>query len=332
MASHQNRRDFLKNSAIGTATAIEAGRTVGGAASAVRMPETVENGMPVGRLGDLRVSRLFIGCNQVSGYAHGRDLRYLHELMRAYQTDDKVLDTWERCEELGVNTVLSDPFERPVLLMKRYRKERGGRIQWISEIHPSKPYADCTLADMVANVKTVLDNGPDALYVQGGIGDSFVSRGAVEDLGELVEVMQSTGLPSGIGSHSIETTKAVLRAGIRPDFLMKTYHSDDYWSATPKDQRVEFNVDSGSKHDHDNIWCIKPEETRKVMAQTEIPWVAFKVLAAGALEPGRAFRFAFEGGADFLCVGMFDFHVPRNVETAKAVLSADLNRTRPWRA
>jgi prevent-host-death family protein len=44
---------------------------------------------------------------------------------------------------------------------------------------------------------------------QGGIGDSFVMRGAVEELGELLEDMKATGLPSGIGSHSIETTKAV---------------------------------------------------------------------------------------------------------------------------
>jgi len=332
MSSHQNRRDFLKHSAVGAAAAIEVSRSVAQASPAVVMPEDSEKGMPVGRLGNLRVSRLFIGCNQVSGYAHGRDLRYLPELMRSYQTDDRVLDTWQRCEELGINTVLSDPFEKPVRLMKQYRKERGGKIQWLSEIHPSKPYRECSLEDMKANLKEVLDNEPDALYVQGGIGDSFVSRGAVEELGEVLEAMRASGLPSGIGSHSIETTKAVLQAGIRPDFFMKTYHSGDYFSATPRSQRVEFNVDSGSEHDHDNIWCIKPEETRQVMAQSDVPWVAFKVLAAGALDPKKAFRFAFEGGADFLCVGMFDFHVPRNVETVKALLASDLNRTRPWRA
>jgi hypothetical protein len=185
---------------------------------------------------------------------------------------------------------------------------------------------------MRENVRQVMDNEPDALYVQGGIGDSFVMRGLVSELGELLEDMKATGLPSGIGSHSIETTKAVLQAGIRPDFFMKTYHSGDYWSATPRDHRVEFNVDSGSEHDHDNIWCIKPEETREVMSKTSIPWIAFKVLAAGALDPTSAFQFAFEGGADFLCVGMFDFHVERNVETVKRLLADDLKRDRPWRA
>ncbi|GAB4127193.1 MAG: hypothetical protein Kow001_22610 [Acidobacteriota bacterium] len=330
MSRSRNRRTFLKNSLVGAAAA--AGATVTAAAGAVSMPPVVEKGMPMGRIGKLWVSRLFIGCNQVSGYAHARDLRYVPGLMRAYQTDERVLDTWQLCEELGINTVLSDPFERPVKLMARYRKERGGRLQWLSEIHPAKPYHQVSLADMKENLRQVVDNGADLIYVQGGIGDSFVMRKAVEDLGELLEDMKATGLPSGIGAHSIETVKAVVAAGIRPDFFFKTYHSGDYWSATPVDQRVEFNVDSGSPHDHDNIWCIKPEETREVMGRLETPWIAFKVLAAGALDPRKAFRFAFEGGADFICVGMFDFQLREDVQIARETLAADLARQRPWRA
>ncbi len=328
MSGSRNRRSFLRSSLAGAAAA--AGAAVAPAAAPAVMPPQTEKGMPVGRLGNLSVSRLFIGCNQVSGYAHARDLRYVPALMRAYQTDERVLDTWQLCEELGINTVLSDPFERPVKLMARYRKERGGRIQWLSELHPAKPYHQVTLADMKENLRQVVDNGADLIYIQGGIGDSFVMRRAVDDLGELLEDMKATGLPSGIGAHSIETVKAVVAAGIRPDFFFKTYHSDNYWSATPVEQRVEFNVDSGSPHDHDNIWCIKPEETREVMGRLDTPWVAFKVLAAGALDPRQAFRFAFEGGADFICVGMFDFQLREDVRIARETLSANLERRRAW--
>ena len=114
MSENQNRREFIKQSVIGTAAAVGAGQSLVEAVPMARMPETYENGMPVGHLGKLKVSRLFIGCNQVSGYSHGRDLRYLPELMRNYQTDEKVLDTWELCQEQGINTLLSDPFEKPV--------------------------------------------------------------------------------------------------------------------------------------------------------------------------------------------------------------------------
>ena len=154
------------------------------------MPQTFHKGFPTGKLGTLNVTRLFLGCNQVSGYSHSRDLNYVGRLMQEYQTDERVLNTWQLCEEQGINTVLSDPFEKPVRLMKRYRKERGGKIQWISEVHPHKYYYDIRLADMKEHLKQVLDNEPNALYVQGGVCDSFVHRGLLDELGEALELMK----------------------------------------------------------------------------------------------------------------------------------------------
>ena len=114
-------------------------------------------------------------------------------------------------------------------------------------------------------------------------------------------MMKKTGLPAGLGAHSIETPKACAKAGIVPDFFMKTFHSDDYFSATPREKRREFLVDSNSPDNHDNIWDIKSEATREFMATVHTPWVAFKVMAAGAIPPEKAFNFAYRGGADFIC-------------------------------
>ena len=61
-------------------------------------------------------------------------------------------------------------------------------------------------------------------------------------------------------------------------------------------------------------------------------WIAFKTLAAGAIHPEVGFRYAFENGADFVCVGMYDFQVVDDVNIAIDVLSGDLERKRPWRA
>jgi hypothetical protein len=103
-------------------------------------------------------------------------------------------------------------------------------------------------------------------------------------------------------------------------------------SATPREQRIEFNVDSRNPTNHDNIWDIKPEVTRDVMAGVRCPWIAFKVLAAGAIPADRAFRFAFEGGADFLCVGMFDFFVADNAALVKKILNEKIDRVRAWQS
>ena len=59
------------------------------------------------------------------------------------------------------------------------------------------------------------------------------------------------------------------------------------------------------------------------MKQLKQPWIAFKTLAAGAIHPRQAFKFAFEGGADFICVGMFDFQVRENAILAQQTLASD---------
>jgi hypothetical protein len=339
MPDRHNRRDFLKTSALaalGSAGALKSPEERAFAAPAptpaITMPQTFHQGFPTGKLGNLNVTRLFLGCNQVSGYSHSRDLHYVGRLMKEYQTDERVMDTWQLAEEQGINTVLSDPFEKPVRIMQSYRKERGGKMQWISEVHPHKPYSEIRLADMKESLKQVLDNQPNALYVQGGVTDSFVHRGLIDELGEALDLMKKSGLPSGLGAHSIENPKACLKAGLQPDFYMKTYHADDYWSATPREKRVEFAVDQPNSANHDNIWDIRPEVTREFMATFQKPWIAFKVMAAGAILPEKGFRFAFQGGADFICAGMFDFQVKENVALAKQVLAENLDRTRPWLA
>ncbi len=68
------------------------------------------------------------------------------------------------------------------------------------------------------------------------------------------------------------------------------------------------------------------------MRQLDEPWIAFKILAAGAIEPKVGFRHAFENGADFICVGMYDFQIVEDVNTALEVLNRGVARARAWRA
>jgi NAD(P)H-dependent flavin oxidoreductase YrpB (nitropropane dioxygenase family) len=83
---------------------------------------------------------------------------------------------------------------------------------------------------------------------------------------------------------------------------------------------------------YDNMWCIDPEETISFMKTVRKPWIAYKVLAAGAIYPREGFSYAFKNGADFIAVGMFDFQVKEDSELTCKVLRQTQTRLRAWRA
>jgi len=318
MSRNLNRRQFFKKSLVTSvaATSVSAlqERTLSAAKRTARS-------LPMGRIGNVRISRLIIGGNQFSGWSHSRDLKYLRDLFKAYSADEKIMQTLQLAEENSVNTIITASSG----YLNRYWRERGGQIQWIAQVHPK-------VNDVTSDITRAIDNGAVGAYVQGGVGDSFVKNGRVDLLAEAVEFIKAKGLIAGIGGHSLQVPMAVEKARIQPDFYMKTLHPGDYWSATPKEERKEFNVDSGGPYDYDNIWSITPEKTIEFMKTVDRPWIAFKVLAAGAIHPREGFRYAFENGADFVCVGMFDFQIREDVIIARDTVSRAANRQRPWRA
>ena len=82
----------------------------------------------------------------------------------------------------------------------------------------------------------------------------------------------------------------------------------------------------------DNYWDFDPQKTIAFMSEVQKPWIAFKVLAAGAIRPESGFQYAFANGADFICVGMFDFQVEQNVALVRKLLPEVQNRERAWLA
>jgi hypothetical protein len=112
------------------------------------------------------------------------------------------------------------------------------------------------------------------------------------------------------------------------DFYQKTLLSNEYFTGPKSNEpdRVGKN---------DNSWCVDSQAVIDVFAKITKPWIAFKTLAAGALQPRAAFPYSFNGGADFILVGMFDWQVEENAKLARRVHNMvsgpNSKRTRPWR-
>ena len=264
--------------------------------------------VPSAAIGGLGLSRMILGGNLIGGWAHARDLIYVSKLVKAYHHRDKVFETLLLAEKCSINAILTNPALSGVI--NEYWRRGIGRIRFIS---------DCAGRDLLTMVRKSIDNGASACYVQGGVADELVLRRKFDVIARAMELTRAAGLPAGIGAHKLSTIQACAAEGLKPDFWMKTFHNLEYWSARTDDV-------------YDNVWCVKPAETVAFMKDVAQPWIAFKVLAAGAIDPEVGFRQALEAGADFLCVGMYDFQIVEDVNTFLGVWAGGLNRRRPWRA
>jgi hypothetical protein len=255
-------------------------------------------------------------------FTHSRDLKYVYALAAHYNTEEKILETLAIAEQHGINTM---SVHNPPAIMKtlmRYRKERGGKIQWI--VCPTAPVEE----GMEAYIKAVgqlIDEGADAIYLWGVHADGLLARGKADLIGKAVEIAKAHGVPSGVGAHDLRVVMECEKNKVPADFYIKTFHHHKYPSAPKPDEiKKPYNEVPG-------YWCADPQATLEFMKGVEKPWIAFKVMAAGAIPPADAFPYVFSHGADHVLAGMFDFEIADDVQIARQAIAA-AKRERPWRS
>ena len=281
--------------------------------------------VPKGNIKDIPLSRIMIGGNLISGFAHARDLIYVSTWLKRYFTDEKVIETLWLCEACGINTAIFRCDENTIRILEKYWK-RGGKVQWLAQTYPK--------GDDLTNVKLAVDHGAIGAFIQGGIADKVVFENQLDYLCKPIEYIQKQGLIGGTAAHSLTVPEACVDLGIKPDFYLKTFHHHNYWSATPVNPDDPYLPKGGKDRNmaNDNIWCVSDIKTADFFKENKTPWIAYKVLAAGAIKPEDGLRHTFEGGADFACVGMFDFQVIENANITYSLLNSDLKREREWYA
>jgi hypothetical protein len=288
--------------------------------------------MPCGKIGKTTISRLIMGGNLIGGWAHSRDLLYASTLFKAYNNDAKVFDTLELAEQQGINTIQIDPVS--IRVVNKYRRERKSKIQTLVCARLLPETIEKT--KMQDELKRYIDSGATMLYTHGVDGEQLIRDGQLDVVGRTLDLIKEQGCMAGVGGHSLQTPILCEKNKLPVDYYVKTFHIDRYWSATPKEHRREWCWYEGEKpeHDeyHDNMFCLNCEETAAFMEKVDKPWIAFKVMAAGAIPAHVGIPFAYHHGADFVIAGMFDFQIQEDVRIALDALRKTQSRPRPWRA
>jgi hypothetical protein len=318
MFTKLNRRAFVKTTVLASAAtplgvgAAEPAAVPPGQGVTAPLPGQVES-LPTGKIGGVEFSRLILGGNLISGYAHSRDLPYVAQLSKRYNSVAKVLETFELAETHGITAMNSYVLDGNKELQLHWK--RGGRMKWFAQVRldPQGGFD---------HVRQAIDLGAAAIHLTGDVADRLVKEDDVEKIGKIVDLIKSQKIIAGVAGHGLSSIRACVKANLNVDFYQKTLHTHDYHTA-PRPGETD---DLGR---YDNSWCKDPEEVADFMFGVKQPFIAFKVMAAGAIPPQRAFQYAFDKGADFVLAGMFDWQVIEDVKLVKQAL-ASVKRTRPW--
>jgi uncharacterized membrane protein YphA (DoxX/SURF4 family) len=287
----------------------------------------LKGALPKGKLGKHEISRLVLGSNLMGGFAHSRDLIYVPGLFKAYNTEKKIYETLILAEKAGINAINIDFGSNA--LMAKYKRMTGSNIKVISQVGPNMEKND-----YYEYINKAIDFGADIIQIQGNWCDWLVRDNKIDVVSNMLDKIRSQKIIAGLAAHSVESLIICEENGIIPDYFMKTMHHDQYWSAHPREKRFPFEVDGDVYLDHnrfhDNMFCLFPEKTVEFVKRARIPVMGYKVLAAGAIKPDNGFKWAFEKGADFICVGMFDFQIVEDVNICTETLARLNNRERAW--
>lgn len=325
MAKPFSRRDFVKASVLASATLPlgVGGQTSPAAGSAAtggateKLPQSV---LPQGKLGGQQFSRLMMGGNLIGGWSHSRDLPYVSTLMRRYNSPAKIRETLELGESAGITAINTWVMDDNSQIFEHWKN--GGKMKWFAQ-------ARLDAGGGFSQFQRAIDEGAVGVHLTGDGAEALLKAGEFDKVAATVQFIKSQKRIAGVAAHDLRVLVECEKLKLDADFYQKTLHTHDYFTAPRPDE-------AGALGDHDNSWCNDPQAVVDFMATVKKPWIAFKVLAAGAIQPRAAFPYAFNSGADFILVGMFDWQLAEDAKLARhvyeVIAGANSKRTRPWYA
>ena len=238
--------------------------------------------LPVVDFCGLKVTRLLLGANTFGGYSHQTPER--DQAMVSYHTVERILETWQRAEAAGINTMVTNTETPHVIEAVRQYRAGKGKLQWIAQIGAHD-------GNMPAAIDRVMEIGASAFYFWGGHADHFYATRDEKTFCEWAKYARSTGIPFGAAGHS---------------------PASHYWvnSLNVTDFHAVPFFDCGSVHQGggNRFRLTDALASTECIRRIRKPCIGYKIMAAGRNDPAEAFATAARHmhANDAVCVGIYD--------------------------
>ncbi len=257
----------------------------GGASTTPPAPVS-EVQVPHVKFGPVEISRLIIGYNPFHGQSH--NVSTLNAAMIEYYTPARVVEDLHRCARFGINTCSLTPSSRAVDDHALFQSE-GGKMNIIfqGDGDPSHP--------LYKSLK------PAMIYHHGENTDSAFQNGTMDTVKTWCKKQRDAGMFVGVGSHIPEALALVEEENWDVDFL----YACVYGRRRTEAQRREL---LNNENPIGELFLVDdPPRMYKILKQSKKPCIAYKVLAAGRVNPQTGFKQAFDSlkPGDCVCAGVF---------------------------
>jgi len=255
----------------------------------------------------LTVTRLIIGANPFGGFSHYSRERDV--AMRSYYTTERILETWERAEAAGINTMITNNETPHILKATKTYLTDGGELQWIAQVNGTAMLQGGAV-NMIEAIDEVVEIGCSALYIHGGVVDYVWHNREADKLRSWLDHARSLGVPAGVAGHDPRAHLWAYELGCT-DFHAVCFFNCGSLHAAGGGERFELS-DS-------------PKAVAAIQ-QIEKPCIGYKIMGSGRIEARMAFQYAFEQikPTDVVNVGMYrgdkDDMVEENVALVEETL------------
>ncbi len=250
----------------------------------------------------LNPTRLIIGANPFGGFSHQNAKRNAE--MLAFNTVDKIVETWHLAEQAGINTMITNNETTHVIDALRKYLSGGGKLQWIAQVSWRMNH------NMMQAIDDAIEIGCKAIYFHGALIDNLYLSRDEKSLIEWAGYVKRAGIPVGVAGHATETHYWV-------DSLdVVDFHAIPFFNCG------SVHTDGGEKFELKDM----PRAVECINAIKK-PCIAYKILGAGRIDAKMAFNYAFESikDTDVVNVGMYrgdnDNMVQNNAEMVCDILN-----------